>query len=169
MLDWAREVLADVGLQDGIGLDDVVTFCAGATVVLTFGLLLFRKPLAEFREFMKDWRDFKADWFGTEARDGRSRTPGVMERLDNIDGEFRRNGGKTMKDSQFRTERAVKAINQRLAADDVYRTAILEAAESNMEAIGNVLEAAGHERPAYKPLPPRPAIIEPETEEGPHG
>ena len=161
MLDWAREVIASVGLDDGFGFDDLVVFCAGATTVLTFGILLFRRPLAEFREFMADWRDFKRDWFGEEARDGRSRTPGVMERLNKIDGEFSRNGGSTMKDSQFRTERSVRTIQDAIVADDIYTQIVVEAIDANIQAVADVLEQAGHPRPAYRPIPPRPGMIDP--------
>lgn len=166
MLDWAREVLADVGLQDGFDLTDLVAFCAGAVTVLTLVGMLFRPAWREFKEFLAWWRKFQVDWDGEPGRDGRAATPGVMERMDRIDGEFRRNGGSTMKDSQFRTERAVRKIAARQEADAIYRDQIMAIAEANQVAIADALEAAGHERPAYHPFPPVPAIIDPSTEEG---
>ncbi len=39
------------------------------------------------------------DWSGQEARPGRSEVPGVMQRLNDIDGELKNNGGGSLKDS----------------------------------------------------------------------
>lgn len=166
MLDWAREVLADVGLQDGFGFDDLVAFCAGALTVLTLVTLIFRPLGKGLRDFLEDWAEFRVDWFGEPARDGRSSRPGVMSRLNNIDGEFQRNGGSTMKDSQYRTERAVQRIEQRLSVDDTYRAQVMDIAEQNQTAIADAMEAAGLDRPAFHPFPSPPAIIEARAKEG---
>jgi len=45
------------------------------------------------------------DWAGEEARPGRDAIPGVMQRLNEIDGELKRNGGSSMKDSLDRIEK----------------------------------------------------------------
>ena len=45
------------------------------------------------------------DWAGTPERPGRSAVPGVMERLNNIDGELKKNGGKSVKDVVNRIEK----------------------------------------------------------------
>ena len=57
---------------------------------------------------------FTVDWFGEEEAPGRDRVPGVMERLNNIDGELKHNGGSTMKDSLKRVEQTQKKILERL-------------------------------------------------------
>lgn len=115
MIQVALERLAEVGFQDGIGGDDVLAFFAGAITVLTFfGLLARSKAWTEFKDFVVWLRKFRTDWDGEDARDGRDHTPGVMERLNNIDGEFRRNGGATLKDAVVRTEAAVNDVSQRL-------------------------------------------------------
>ena len=41
---------------------------------------------------------FMRDWEGEEEEPGRDRTPGVMERLNRLDGELSSNGGKSTKD-----------------------------------------------------------------------
>lgn len=38
------------------------------------------------------------DWEGEEEEPGRARVPGVMERLNKLDGELSNNGGSTTKD-----------------------------------------------------------------------
>lgn len=50
------------------------------------------------------------DWFGTEPRAGRSRTKGVMERLNEIDGELKNNGGSSIKDAVDRIDTQVTEI-----------------------------------------------------------
>lgn len=39
------------------------------------------------------------DWEGEEESPGRDRVPGVMERLNKLDGELSQNGGKSTKDT----------------------------------------------------------------------
>jgi len=51
------------------------------------------------------------DWFGIEPRPGRSRTKGVMERLNEIDGELKNNGGSSIKDAVDRIEKDVKELS----------------------------------------------------------
>lgn len=55
-------------------------------------------------KWISTWEQFMEDWAGTEARPGRSAVPGVMERLNNIDGELKKNGGKSVKDVVNRIE-----------------------------------------------------------------
>lgn len=74
-----------------------------ATVgVITAALLGVRQLLQPYREkfdnFINWFEDFKRDWSGEEESPGRDRTPGVMERLNRLDGELSSNGGKSTKD-----------------------------------------------------------------------
>lgn len=48
---------------------------------------------------------FMRDWNGTAAEPGRDAVPGVMERLNRLDGELSRNGGKSVKDTVNRIEK----------------------------------------------------------------
>ncbi len=48
---------------------------------------------------------FMRDWNGTPAEPGRDAVPGVMERLNRLDGELSRNGGKSVKDTVNRIEK----------------------------------------------------------------
>jgi len=74
-----------------------------ATVgVITAALLGLRQLLQPYKDkfdhFMNWFEDFKRDWSGEEESPGRDRTPGVMERLNRLDGELSSNGGKSTKD-----------------------------------------------------------------------
>jgi hypothetical protein len=49
--------------------------------------------------------EFMRDWNGTAQEPGRDAIPGVMERLNRLDGELSRNGGKSVKDTVNRIEK----------------------------------------------------------------
>jgi hypothetical protein len=61
-------------------------------------------PIKKLRIFFT-WLDkFRRDWEGEEAEPGRDRVPGVMERLNRLDGELSNNGGSSLKDAVQRIE-----------------------------------------------------------------
>lgn len=68
-----------------------------ASVFTALGVI-FRPGYKRVKE-LGEWFDhFKRDWIGEEAAPGRDRIPGVMERLNKLDGELSQNGGKSTKD-----------------------------------------------------------------------
>lgn len=74
-----------------------------ATVgIITAALLGLRQLVEPYKEkadlFMSWFEDFKRDWSGEEESPGRDRVPGVMERLNRLDGELSSNGGSSTKD-----------------------------------------------------------------------
>ena len=61
-------------------------------------------PIKKVKIFFT-WLDkFRRDWEGEEAEPGRDRVPGVMERLNRLDGELSNNGGSSLKDAVQRIE-----------------------------------------------------------------
>lgn len=68
---------------------------AGALISLGVLLSPFYKKLKRWGEWMER---FMRDWEGEEASPGRDAVPGVMERLNKLDGELSNNGGTTTKD-----------------------------------------------------------------------
>ena len=61
-------------------------------------------PIKKVKLFFT-WLDkFRRDWEGEEAEPGRDRVPGVMERLNRLDGELSNNGGSSLKDAVQRIE-----------------------------------------------------------------
>jgi hypothetical protein len=164
-----ERLLSDVGLQDGLGWDDVVVFAAGATTVLTFLTLLARPVWGEFKEFLAWSKKFRQDWDGEPARDGRDAVPGVMARMNRIDGEFSRNGGSTMKDSQFRTERALHRMEVRQTVSERYNASAMRATEENLRRLRDSMHEEGRTPVAFVPFPDPPVIIGDEPEEVPHG
>lgn len=99
-------------------VQDFLAFVAGAIAVLTLLGLLYRMAIrpvvAGFREWLTWMRKFQRDWDGEPAEAGRDAVPGVMERLNRIDGELKRNGGSTLKDKVFETWEMTEALDARV-------------------------------------------------------
>ena len=70
--------------------------------IVTGALIGLGALLNPFRKKIKRWASwmemFMRDWEGEEEAPGRDRVPGVMERLNKLDGELSNNGGNTTKD-----------------------------------------------------------------------
>jgi len=71
-------------------------------------------PLKTIKIFF-NWLDkFRRDWEGEEAEPGRDRIPGVMERLNRLDGELSNNGGSSLKDAVDRIETTLSVIEEKM-------------------------------------------------------
>ena len=82
--------------------DNMIITIFATVGIITAALLGLRQLLEPYKEkadsFMSWFEDFKRDWSGEEESPGRDRTPGVMERLNRLDGELSSNGGSSTKD-----------------------------------------------------------------------
>lgn len=116
-------ILAEVGLADGVGFDDVFWFAAGAITVLTLVGILFRQPIRALVAFAKWTRQFMEDWSGSPAAPGRDAIPGVMERLNRMDGELSRNSGSTTKDKAALALATAQRVEQKI---DVIASVVVE-------------------------------------------
>lgn len=68
-----------------------------ASVATALGVI-FRPGYKKLKE-LGGWFDhFQRDWMGEEESPGRDAVPGVMERLNKLDGELSQNSGKSTKD-----------------------------------------------------------------------
>lgn len=65
--------------------------------LISLGVIL-RPVFKKIKRFLSWLERFMRDWEGEEAEPGRDATPGVMERLNKLDGELSNNGGKSTKD-----------------------------------------------------------------------
>ena len=68
-----------------------------ASVLTALGVI-FRPGYKRVKDFLGWFDHFRRDWMGEEEAPGRDRVPGVMERLNKLDGELSQNGGKSTKD-----------------------------------------------------------------------
>lgn len=108
---------------------------ASAATVLTFIIVVVLVPvLRRVRTMLKGWDSFMRDWNGEPAQPGRDAAPGVMDRLNNLDGEFKRNHGSTLKDAVVRIEESIEdpdtgmkqhlaKVDKRLDGIEAYQTA----------------------------------------------
>lgn len=81
-----------------MALEALATAIILTASVLTALGVIFRPGYKKVKE-LGEWFDhFKRDWTGEEESPGRDRVPGVMERLNKLDGELSQNGGKSTKD-----------------------------------------------------------------------
>ena len=87
-----------------ITFDLVMAIAVAVTTLIGAGLAI-NKVLKPLKAMLAEWKAFMRDWAGEPAREGRDAVPGVMERLNNIDGELKRNGGKSIKDTVTRIEK----------------------------------------------------------------
>lgn len=106
-----------------------VTWLTGFATTLTivlgawFTVVKFIKPaIVRLKNLMDTTEQFIRDWHGEPASSGRDAVPGVMERLNNIDGELKRNGGKSVKDVVNRIEQRMVEGDKKF--DDLYERVI---------------------------------------------
>lgn len=109
---------------------DIIAFAVGGVAILTFIGLIHRMFLSKFMRELKEslvWlRKFQRDWDGEPAEPGRDAVPGVMARLNRIDGELKRNGGATLKDKVFETWEKVEALDERVDTIEIRQCEIQE-------------------------------------------
>ena len=81
---------------------------AGATASALASVYFVIAPSVRKIRSMMEWLEkFRRDWEGEPGGPGRDAVPGVMERLNRLDGELSNNGGSSMKDSIDRIEKAL--------------------------------------------------------------
>ena len=109
---------AAVTFRDGIGVDDL-TWLAGlisVIAVIVGAVWTMIKPLKRQADRIEA---FWEDWHGTPAGPGRSAVPGVMERLQSIDGELTRNGDNSLKNQVMSNSRKLDELATQNAAEHV--------------------------------------------------
>ena len=72
-----------------------------ALVGIIGGLIAAFRPIRRWLQWLES---FRRDWEGEPSSAIRDGTPGVMARLNKVDGELRHNGGSSLKDSVRRLE-----------------------------------------------------------------
>lgn len=92
----------------------LVIIVAGMVTLITFLRLTVWPLVKEVREITAWWKKFQRDWDGTDEEPGRAAVPGVMARLNAIDGELQRNGGSSVKDKVNETNRLVHTLTRRV-------------------------------------------------------
>jgi len=86
---------------------------AGATASALASVFFVIAPSVRKIRSMMEWLEkFRRDWEGEPGGPGRDAVPGVMERLNRLDGELSTNGGSSMKDAIDRIEKRLGTTNE---------------------------------------------------------
>ena len=86
---------------------------AGATASAIASVFFVIAPTVRKTRSMMTWLEkFRRDWEGEPGGPGRDRVPGVMERLNRLDGELSHNGGSSLKDAIDRIEKRLGTTNE---------------------------------------------------------
>ena len=81
---------------------------AGATASALVSVSFVIAPFLRKTRSMMTWLEkFRRDWEGEPGGPGRDPVPGVMERLNRLDGELSNNGGSSLKDAIERIEKTL--------------------------------------------------------------
>lgn len=87
----------------------------GVVTGALIGLGVLLRPIYLRIKNLTEWIDrFRRDWDGEPEEPGRDAVPGVMERLNRLDGELTHNSGSSLKDAVARTENIVVNLDDRL-------------------------------------------------------
>lgn len=109
------EVVAIARLSDNAFVDNVLVAAALVTALATVGALIWKaiKPFKVRIDEFLDWHDsFRPQWEGYHGSGpGDIESPGVMERLSRIDGQFQRNGGNSLKDAVVKLTHEVESVS----------------------------------------------------------
>jgi hypothetical protein len=106
-----------MSVQEITELFEIISLFGPNTVSIIFMTVVIFVGF-KYRKIFQNLTSFVRDWHGSPEEPGRSRVPGVMERLNNIDGQLKNNGGSSVKDAVDRIEIRVNEIDERLADGD---------------------------------------------------
>lgn len=104
--------------MNAVTIESILTWAAAIIAIGGAATVVWKitKPIVvQTKKLLNSLDKFTDDWFGSAALPGRDAIPGVMERLNNIDGELKHNGGSTMKDALKRLESSGKERDETLA------------------------------------------------------
>jgi len=93
---------------------EIVGILSAIIVVVVIAIKVLSKPMRAIKGFLSWVNKFRRDWEGELADDGRDAVPSVMARLNFLDGELSRNGGKSLKDVVVRLETKLDKLGKRL-------------------------------------------------------
>jgi hypothetical protein len=112
------------------GLDTIFWLAAGILTVSGVVRYVVYPMWREVKDALGWWRKFQRDWDGEPEEPGRTRVPGVMERLNGIDGQLHRNGGESLKDKVCDTHELALGLSSRVGEIEVRQIQIAERLES---------------------------------------
>jgi hypothetical protein len=108
--------------------DAVMYVASGVVSLVIIGTSIWaavRPIVKSISKINHDLEMFMRDWKGSSEEPGRDAVPGVMERLNRLDGELSKNGGKSVKDTVNRIEKRLIEGDKKFTNLEL-RTKVLE-------------------------------------------
>jgi hypothetical protein len=93
-------------------LSTVISILGGVIGIFLVAVIPLQRKL---RAMIDSWEIFMRDWKGEPELPGRGAVPGVMERLNKLDGQLSKNGGSSLKDSVDRIEAKLNRMDSRIS------------------------------------------------------
>jgi hypothetical protein len=127
---------------------------AGAIIALTGAVLGINQVLIpawkKVSALFNTWAKFIRDWEGEPAEAGRDAVPGVMERLNKLDGELSNNGGNSVKDKVDRLARNQDKIFKKIDDAEKQRAQVQEVLLDAIKALAENKESRSRIKKAPK-------------------
>jgi hypothetical protein len=127
---------------------------AGAIIALTGAVLGINQVLIptwkKVSALFNTWAKFIRDWEGEPAEAGRDAVPGVMERLNKLDGELSNNGGNSVKDKVDKLARNQDKIFKKIDDAEKQRAQVQEVLLDAIKALAENKESRSRIKKAPK-------------------
>jgi hypothetical protein len=127
---------------------------AGAIIALTGAILGINQVIIptwkKISALFDNWSKFIRDWEGEPAEAGRDAVPGVMERLNKLDGELSNNGGNSVKDKVDKLARNQDKIFKKIDDAEKQRVQVQEVLLDAIKALADNKEAKARVKKAPK-------------------
>jgi hypothetical protein len=134
-------------------MDNAVTI-AGVIIAITgafFGVTQILVPAwKKVSGLFSTWARFIRDWEGEPAEAGRDAVPGVMERLNKLDGELSNNGGNSVKDKVDKLVKNQDKIFNKIEEAEKQRGQVQEVLLEAIKALAAEREVKPRSRKAIK-------------------
>jgi len=92
-----------------------------------------------------DWlQEFRDSWEGREATPGRSSEPGVLERLNRIDGELSHNSGSSIKDAVVAINQSIIGLQEQVDRMELRQIEVASLSESNFHTGRDAIERGNY-------------------------
>lgn len=127
---------------------------AGIIVAVTGAIIGINQVVLPMWKKVSDlfttWHKFIRDWEGEPAEAGRDAVPGVMERLNKLDGELSNNGGNSVKDKVDRLAMNQDKIFKKIDDAEKQRAQVQEVLLEAIKALADNKETKSRSKKATK-------------------
>lgn len=121
-----------------------VTAISAVLGLITAGIKVLGPPFKAMKGTF-DWlEDFRESWEGRPATPGRSAEPGVLERLNRIDGELNHNGGSSIKDAVAAISVAIVDLREQVDRMEARQIEVGKISEANSRTGKDAIERGNY-------------------------